>query len=160
MNNSAKLTTLLFYTSETISHKTLCRTFGISDSELGRLIEVTNKKLAELGLIIVSNEDEAILVTQPGYAALIEEFYQSSPQPLSQAALEVLSIIAYKQPISKTQIDEIRGVSSDQSIKNLINKQLIIASSKDNKTEYRTTTEFLNAMGITSIKNLPKSSDE
>lgn len=160
MNDSAKLISLLFYTSETISYKTLCKTFGISNIELNKLIENTNKKLAGLGLVIVSNESEAILVTQPSYATLIEEFYQSSPQPLSQAALEVLSIIAYKQPVSKTQIDEIRGVSSDQSIKNLINKQLIKADSKNNETRYRTTTAFLNAMGIVSINNLPKPSDE
>lgn len=159
MKESAKLISVLFYSSEPVSHKALCDTFGINKNELSKLIEDTNKKLEELGLVIVDNKSEAILVTQPSYASLIEEFYQSSPQALSQAALEVLSIIAYKQPITKARIDEIRGVSSDQSIKNLINKQLIKATTKNNETNYQTTTAFLNAMGITNIKDLPQPSN-
>ena len=90
---------------------------------------------------------------------MIEEFYETSPQPLSQAALEVLSIVAYKQPITRASIDEIRGVGSEQSIKNLLNKQLIKKTNANNETNYRTTTEFLNAMGITNIKQLPRPND-
>lgn len=143
-----------------MSHKALRETLNINDHELAELIVGTNKQLKNIGLVIINNDNEAILATQTNYATLIEEFYQSSPQPLSQAALEVLSIIAYRQPISKANIDEIRGVSSDQSIKNLINKQLIRASSNNNETLYQTTTAFLSAMGIASIKDLPQPSDE
>ena len=159
MNKSAKLTALLFYTSDPINHKTLCKTFGTSSSELSELIDDTNKKLSDLGLVIVDNQNELILTTQPELAALIDEFYQSSPQPLSQSALEVLSIIAYKQPISKSKVDEIRGVGSDQSIKNLINKQLVKKTTNENGTVYHTTTEFLNSMGISSLKELPSPND-
>lgn len=160
MRESAKLTTLLFHSSEPVNNKALCNYFGIDETKLAKLVEDTNKKLKKLGLIIINNKSEVILVTQPCYSSLIEKFYRSSPQTLSQAALEVLSIIAYKQPITKTHIDEIRGVSSDQSIKNLVNKQLIKSTIKDNAVYYQTTMAFLNAMGITSLKDLPQSSDE
>lgn len=160
MNDEAKLISLLFYSSEPIKHKLLCGNFGINAEQLRKLISTANKKLQDLGLVIVDNDDEAILATQAGYANLIEEFYETNPQPLSQAALEVLSIIAYKQPITKSRIDEIRGVGSDQSIKNLVNKQLIKQVSLKNETKYVTTTEFLNSMGITSINKLPRPNDE
>lgn len=158
MNESGKLVALLFYSAEPLSRRDLCKTFAITESELAELVTKTDKQLSTLGLTIVQS-DKLSLATQTSYASLIEEFYQSTPQQLSQAALEVLSIIAYKQPITKAKVDEIRGVSSEQSIKNLINKQMIKKTVKNNHTVYSTTTEFLQAMGINKIKDLPQPND-
>lgn len=159
MKNIAKLIAVLFYSNEPVNHKLLRKNFGISSKELLELIKNANTSLEKLGLVIIDNNQEVILTTQAGFASLIEEFYETSPQPLSQSALEVLSIIAYKQPISKNNIDEIRGVGSDQSIKNLINKQLVNKNTINNEVVYQTTTEFLNAMGIRSLNELPRPND-
>ncbi|MCX6806252.1 MAG: SMC-Scp complex subunit ScpB [Patescibacteria group bacterium] len=85
---------------------------------------------------------------------MIEEFYDSTPQSLSQPALETLSVIAYKQPVSKEEIDEIRGISSEQSLKNLLNRDLVEKVTKSEQTKYATTLEFLKLMGISSVKEL------
>ena len=82
---------------------------------------------------------------------------------LSKASLETLAIIAYNQPITKVQIDKIRGVSSDSIINSLLSKDLIIS----NKTLdtigkpklYETTETFLDVFGIESLNELPKSED-
>lgn len=158
MNESGKLVALLFYSDAPLSKKAICKTFGITQSELNELVKKTDKQLSMLGLTIVDG-DKLSLATQTSYASLIEEFYQSTPQQLSQAALEVLSIVAYKQPITKAKVDEIRGVSSEQSIKNLLNRQMIKKTVKNNSILYSTTTEFLQAMGINNIKDLPKPND-
>lgn len=154
MNKTAKLVSLLFYSGEPISLNDIAKTFGIKTSDVTTLIKEADRSLEKLGLTIVSDKHTAQLVILSDYSALIEEFYQSSPQPLSQAALEVLSVIAYNQPISKDEIDEMRGVSSEQSIKNLINKGLIKKIQHQNTAKYQTTTDFLRVMGIKSLNEL------
>lgn len=154
MTNTGKLVAILFHSPNPLDRQKLCEIMQIKPSELGQLVKETNETLAPTGLIVVDNKS-LLLVTQSDYANLIESFYQVAPQQLSQAALEVLSVIAYHQPISKIKIDEMRGVSSEQSIKNLLNKQLIEKSSINNQITYHTTTEFLKTIGINSLKELP-----
>ena len=154
MNETAKLIAILFYSSEPISLNSLSKNLALDKEKLTNLINKANEKISELGLVIISDSSTVQLVAQPEYSRIIDEFYDSTPQSLSQPALETLSVIAYKQPISKEEIDEIRGVASEQSIKNLINKHLIKKVSKNNNEKYKTTTEFLKLMGIESVSQL------
>ena len=97
------------------------------------------------------------LTIESGYSSLIEEFYDTTPEVLSQPALEVLSIIAYKQPIGKDDIDEIRGVSSEQSLRNLLNKALIkkvTQATQATQAKFVTTAEFMKLVGISSLDQL------
>ena len=157
MTEAGKLVSVLFYSGDFVDEKELCKNFGIKKDQLDRLVEKTNKSLEDLGLFVLSNEGKLQLTALNNYTEMIEEFYEASPQPLSQAALEVLSIIAYKQPLTKAEIDEIRGVSSEQSIRNLLNKDLIKKSSGSNTPRYSTTAEFLKIAGIRSLKELDAS---
>jgi segregation and condensation protein B len=159
INESAKLVGILFYSGEALSAAQLQKSLELDSRGLKELVESTNKKLEPLGLFIIENEGELQLIIKSELAGLIEEFYSVSPQNLSQASLEVLSIIAYKQPISKSQIEEIRGVSSDQSIKNLINKDLIRKINGKVEPKYATTTEFLKITGLKSLKELESSEE-
>lgn len=82
---------------------------------------------------------------------------------LSQAALEVLAIIAYKQPITKSEIDAIRGIKCDRVIDGLLNKELIEVRGRSEKIGrpliYGTTDEFLKKFGFENIKELPEIED-
>ncbi|WP_236932671.1 SMC-Scp complex subunit ScpB [Geosporobacter ferrireducens] len=82
---------------------------------------------------------------------------------LTQAALEVLAIIAYKQPITRHEIEAIRGVKSDKAINTLIEKGLIIENGRLEKTGrpilYGTTDNFLKSFGLSSLKELPEVSE-
>ena len=79
---------------------------------------------------------------------------------LSQAALEVLAIIAYRQPVTKSEIDSIRGIKSERVIDNLIDKELIEVTGRSEGIGrpliYGTTKEFLKKFGFTSLKDLPE----
>ncbi|NLM06854.1 MAG: SMC-Scp complex subunit ScpB [Tissierellia bacterium] len=81
------------------------------------------------------------------------------PKALSDSSMEVLSIIAYKQPITKIEVDTIRGVKSDRTIANLLEKDLIKESGKldviGNPALYRTTEEFLRVFNLNHIGELP-----
>jgi cytidylate kinase/segregation and condensation protein B len=98
--------------------------------------------------------------TNPDYVDYVEKFLKSTMRGyFSQAALEVLSIIAYNQPISRKKINEIRGVRSESAISTLLSKKLISKVSEEfsptNPLLYKTTPFFLETFGLNSLKDLP-----
>ncbi len=99
--------------------------------------------------------------TRNEYGELINQFVKSkTKRRLSQATLEVLSIVAYKQPISKPEIEAIRGVNSNEIVNSLIDRNLIkIAGRSESLGKpllYATTQEFLRVFGLNSLQDLPK----
>lgn len=101
------------------------------------------------------------LVTIPEFSKYIKSLFKHRARSrLSHAALEVLSIIAFKQPISRPEIDHIRGVNSDGVIKTLLERNLITISGRSETVGrallYGTTAEFLRYFGINDISDLPK----
>lgn len=101
------------------------------------------------------------LVTKPEYAKYIKKLYKGRTRSrLSPAALEVLSIIAFKQPISRPEVDHIRGVNSDGVIKTLLERNLITIAGRSEAVGrallYGTTTEFLRYFGLNELNELPK----
>jgi len=101
------------------------------------------------------------LVTRHEYANYIKKYYKGrSKSKLSRAALETLAIIAFKQPISRPEIDAIRGVNSDGVVKTLLERNLIYISGRAESVGhallYSTTNEFLQHFGINDISELPR----
>lgn len=95
------------------------------------------------------------------YGQMIHQFFKTKvKKKLSQAALETLAIIAYKQPVSKPEIEQIRGVNSNEVVNSLIEKNLIKIAGRSEALGkpllYATTSEFLRTFGINSIADLPK----
>jgi segregation and condensation protein B len=88
---------------------------------------------------------------------------QTIKKKLSQAALETLAIIAYKQPISKTELEVIRGVSCDYAIQKLLERELVIIKGRSEAVGrpllYGTSDKFMDYFGIASLKDLPKLKD-
>ena len=104
------------------------------------------------------------LLSRPEYHEWISKIRKKSGESkLSQQALETLSIIAYKQPIIRADIEAIRGVQSGQMIRTLIEKGLVKITGRDEVLGrpllYGTTTKFLDHFGLKSIKDLPKVED-
>ncbi|WP_240636604.1 SMC-Scp complex subunit ScpB [Paenibacillus silvae] len=101
------------------------------------------------------------LGTLPEHAAYFEKLaYSPARTSLSQAALETLAIVAYRQPITRVEIEEIRGVKSERAIHTLVNKDLIVevgrAEAIGRPILYGTTKSFLDYFGLASIKDLPE----
>ncbi|MEL6389241.1 MAG: SMC-Scp complex subunit ScpB [Bacteroidota bacterium] len=100
-------------------------------------------------------------LTKPTYHKVIGEYLKlNSKKKLTRAAMETLSIIAYKQPISRAEIESIRGVSSDYSVQKLLEKELVEitgrAEGPGRPLLYGTTLKFLNHFGLKHAKDLPK----
>lgn len=103
-------------------------------------------------------------LTKPAYQASISILLrQQSQKRLSSAQLETLSIIAYKQPVTKGEIEQIRGVNSDYSVQKLLEKELIEIKGKSDGVGkpiiYGTSDKFMEYFGINSIKDLPQPKD-
>ncbi|MCH7401459.1 SMC-Scp complex subunit ScpB [Belliella kenyensis] len=103
-------------------------------------------------------------LTKPAYQASIAILLkQQSQKRLSTAQLETLSIIAYKQPVTKTEVEQIRGVSCDYSIQKLLEKELVSIKGKSDSIGrpllYGTSDKFMEYFGINSLKDLPQPKD-
>ncbi|WP_416176311.1 SMC-Scp complex subunit ScpB [Clostridium sp.] len=117
-------------------------------------------KASDRGIKVICSEGKYSLVTKNENSKYVEKLLgPNSRQSLSQASLETLSIIAYKQPITRVDIDEIRGVKSDRAIYNLLQKGLIKESGRLNVPGrpilYSTTETFLKHFGFENIDMIP-----
>lgn len=115
---------------------------------------------ADRGIIIVEFDNRLFLATKPEYANYFKMVY-TTPQEakLSQASLETLAIIAYNQPITRTEIEEIRGVKSDRPIQTLLSRALIEEVGRKDSVGrpvmFGTSVDFLTYFGLKSIEELP-----
>lgn len=112
------------------------------------------------GIRMVQMEDKLQLCSAPAYGPLIGQVLEVRlPPKLSKTALEVLSIVAYFQPVTRMYIDQIRGVDSAYTVSLLVERGLIAACGKlevpGRPTIYKTTDQFLRTMGIASLEELP-----
>jgi segregation and condensation protein B len=103
------------------------------------------------------------MVTAPGLSSFLKKFYQRAPERLSRSTLETLSIVAYKQPITRIEIESIRGVDTSGIVKNLINKGLVRTAGRRKAPGrpfiYVTTRQFLEYFGLKSLEELPKTEE-
>lgn len=115
---------------------------------------------ADRGIIIREINDKYQMCSNPKYFDYVSKLYQiRQKQALSQAAYEVLSIIAYNQPITRAKIEQIRGVNSDSAVTRLLERNLVKEAGKldipGRPRLYETTDEFLKCFGFKSVRDLP-----
>ncbi len=135
----------------------------ITVSEVENCITELNSRYESenLSVKIIKISNGFIFATRPEYAKYVGYLSsEKSKRRLSQAALETLAIIAYKQPITKPELESIRGVNSDYMLNTLLEKDLITISGRAETIGrpllYLTTNEFLKYFGLNSISDLPK----
>lgn len=156
------LEALLFIAGEPVSIPDLCESLLLTRVELEAGIEALSDQLLldRRGLRINRHGDSVQLSTKPEYAPYIEKFLQPvKRQSLSQAVMETLSIIAYKQPVTRGDIEAIRGVKCDYSIQMLLNRGLIREAGQretiGRPTLFVTTDAFLQHFNLESLADLP-----
>lgn len=157
----AIIESLLFVASTSITIAQLATALDVTQKTISdALNELDNDYQHNRGLRLQRNGKKVQLITAPDLAQLIENFLGiETTSTLSQASLETLAIIAFRQPITRPIIEEIRGVNSDGVVRNLLSKGLIEeigrAEGVGRPILYSTTADFLNHFGISSIKDLP-----
>ena len=138
----------------------------VDEERIKSIIDELNQEYAERGSAfrIIEIAEGYQFATLPEFARWVGKlFKERSKKKLSQPALETLAIIAYKQPISKPEIEAIRGVNVDYIVKTLLEKKLITivgrAETIGRPLLYGTTKEFLKYFGLKSLSDLPKLSE-
>jgi segregation and condensation protein B len=156
------LEAILFLSGELITISTLKDVTELPESEIKRLMGelIQEYKERNTGLLIVEIANGYQMVTNPEHAEWVKKFRSSHMSSrLSMPALETLAIIAYKQPIIRAEIEQIRGVNSDSAIRTLLEKRLIkIMGRKEVPGRpflYGTTREFLQYFGLRDLTELP-----
>jgi len=157
---SVKLEAILFVAAEPVQTAQLAAALDVAPSVIERGLNELDTSLSTRGLRLQRHAGRVQLTTAPEMAELIERFLGlEATTHLSRAALETLAIIAYQQPVTRPQIDSIRGVNSDSMLKSLLNKGLILESGRADGPGrpilYSTTPEFLQHFGLNSILEMP-----
>lgn len=152
---------LLFVANEPLSVKTIAEILERSPYDVEVLlkeIKADCEKEAR-GFCLLEVAGGFSFVTRPEYAPYIERLVKPRLSNLTQAALETLAIVAYKQPITRSEIDEIRGVQSDSALNTLMERTLIQEIGRKEGPGrpiiYGTTKDFLKYFGLKNIEELP-----
>lgn len=159
----AALEAILFAAGEPVGVERICLALELDKAT----VDAVCQRLADQysyerrGLRLVRLETSYQLCSAPEYAALIRKTFESrKPARLSQPALEVLSIIAYYQPVTRAYIDQVRGVDSSYTVGLLLERELIEEAGRlavpGRPIQYRTTKNFLRSFGLACLEELPE----
>ena len=151
---------ILFVAGESITASQIASAVDKPVSMVNAALASLGEKYKTGGLALQFNRGKVQLTSSPNHAEVVERFLGlDSSAKLSRAAIEALTIISYRQPVTRPQVDAIRGVNSDGVIRTLLNKGLIEevgrAEGPGRPVLYATSLEFLQHFGLTSIDELP-----
>ena len=165
-NIGAIVEAILFVSGDPVRAEDLAHAMDMTVNEMDAVLEGLADHLAleGRGLQLNRSGGEVYLSIRPLYAPYVEKFLQPlQKQSLSQAVLETLSIIAYRQPVTKGDIEAVRGVQCDYSVQSLLNKRLIMEVGRRETVGrpilYGTTDEFLSHFGLRTLGELPPPPD-
>lgn len=152
----------LFISGEPIKISKLSRLVEVPKGEIENalMMLVAEYSSQKRGIVIIRKEDEVQMATSPQNVSFVDKIVKSDLQEaLSNASLEVLSIVAYRGPISRMEVELIRGVNCTYTLRNLLMRGLIerIENPKDLRGYvYKISFEFLKKLGIDDVKKLPE----
>lgn len=160
MSLSALIESILFWKGEPVTIKDLAKILSKKREEIEEALKELEASLSGRGVSLIRNGDEVMLHTSKDSAEIIEKLTKEElSRDISKAGLEVLSLVLYRGPISKRDIDYVRGVNSSYILRNLLIRGLI--DRIDNPTDARTflykpTFELLSFLGIHKPEDLPE----
>lgn len=161
-NLTAIIEAILFVSGDPVRVDVLAHAMNLTVQELEQALDELRDHLAleNRGIQLNRSGETVFLSICPKYAPQVELFLQPiQKQPLSQAVLETLSIIAYRQPVTKGDVESVRGVKCDYSVQTLVNRGFIEECGRRETLGrpilYRTTDKFLQHFGIESLDELP-----
>jgi len=160
MQLETKIEAILFWRGEPISTKKLADILNVSKEEVGEAVVSLKVSLLGRGVVLVENNEKVSLGTAPELSNLMEDLQKEElNKDLSKASLETLSIILYKNGVSRAEIDYVRGVNSSFTLRALSVRGLIEKTTdpKDSRRYlYRPSFELLSYMGVKSVEELPR----
>lgn len=162
LHDTRTLEALFFVSDEPLTSSVLAEALDVERRTAEALCDQLHKELEDRGsgLVLRNVAGGWRLYTHPDTAAVVEQFVLSSRQArLTKAALETLSIVAYKQPVTRHQVNGIRGVNSDGVLRALTDRGLVEEAGRDaapgRPALFATTPGFLERLGLPSLASLP-----
>lgn len=153
---------ILFVAGDAVAVSNISSALEISEEEIKNIIDemIWDRQQKNEGVLLIKVEDGVQLCSNPLYTAYIESVLQPVKKTkLSQSLLETLAIIAYRQPITRAEVEQVRGVKCNYSVAALIESGLIERAGRKktlgNPMMYVTSDEFLRHFGISSLDELP-----
>src|SRR5207244_7409706 len=135
------------------------KTIGAGAKAVGEALAELEEWYRGTGLRLQHEADDWQIVTAPEMAPYVSAYLGADRLRLSSAALETLAVVAYRQPVTRAEVESIRGVNCDQTIYTLMSRRLIKELGRreapGSPFEYGTTWEFLECFGLTSLDALP-----
>jgi segregation and condensation protein B len=155
----ASLEALLFVAERPLSRREIAAVAGVDRATVDARLGDLEVSLAGRGIRLVASDDRVELVTAPDAGPLVARYVGADATRLSPASLETLAIVAYRQPLTKSVIERIRGVDSEYSLRSLLHRRLVVelgrAESPGRPFLYGTSFDFLERFGLTSLEELP-----
>lgn len=157
---------VLFAAGEPVSQEKLAEIFGITNSEVELVATCLEEKLRLIvsGIELVRAEKSYQLCTRASHAEFVTKYLEiKRTSPMSKPALEVLAVVAYRQPVTKGYVEQIRGVDCSGIMNTLVEKGLVEEKGRldapGRPILYGTTLEFLKRFGLNSLSDLPEIDD-
>ncbi|MEQ1933150.1 MAG: SMC-Scp complex subunit ScpB, partial [Fimbriimonadaceae bacterium] len=152
---------ILFAADTPASLGSLAVAVGATEGQVAQAIEVLQERLGSTGALqVVVIAGGYQLCTKPEHAEMVANFLKPQRQRLSRSLMEVLAIVAYKQPITIAEIDEVRGVQSDYGVRSLLERRLITEVGRKKApgrpTLFGTTQQFLHQFKLRDLSDLPE----
>jgi len=159
MNNESRIEAILFFKSEPVTFGELSKLLKVSKAETQSTINKLQKDYKDRGIVIITNGEEITLGTHPEHSDLIEGIQKEElSRELGRAGLETLAIVLYRGPISRREIDQIRGVNSGFILRALLIRGLVERTdsvSGERSFTYKPTLKLLEHLGVRSREELP-----
>ncbi|MFA5736760.1 MAG: SMC-Scp complex subunit ScpB [Candidatus Paceibacterota bacterium] len=160
MNLDAQIEALLFHKTEPLTLGEIAKIIEKSEEETFAALKILEENLSNRGIILLKKENSYLLGTHPEISRLIEKITKDElSTELGRAGLETLTLVAYEGPISRPEIDYIRGVNSNFILRNLMIRGLVerVSDTKDSRRFlYQPTFELLRYLGIKETSELPE----
>lgn len=160
-HGKAILEAILLASPDPLPIKKIGEVMGLDEKDARILIDDLRREYQQpgRGLYLQEIAGGYVLTTRPEYAEYVEKLTQPKAKGLSHAALETLAIVAYRQPITKAEIEGVRGVNADRSIETLMERRLVREVGRKEAPGrpmlYGTTKEFLQYFGLKDLRDLP-----
>jgi len=160
MELDSKIEALLFFKGETMKIKDIVKILKSDEESVKDAVNELKNKLLNRGMQLIQEDDDIMLATHPEMSELIEEIRKEElVKDIGKAGAETLAIVLYKGPITRAEIDYIRGVNSIFILRNLLIRGMIEKISNPNNQRsflYKSTTELLAFLGVKNDKEMPE----
>jgi segregation and condensation protein B len=157
----AVLEAIMLASPEPLTVKKIAEVMGLDEKDARILVDDLRKEYQQpgRGLYVQEMAGGYVLTTRPEYAPFVEKLLAPRGKGLSHAALETLSIIAYRQPVTKAEIEGVRGVNVDRAVETLLERRLVKEMGRKDSPGrpmlFGTTNEFLQYFGLNALGDLP-----